>query len=145
MNRIRVPCIAKSNLKPEYRSTGAAGADLRADIDNEITLRVGERKIISTGVNVQIPSGFEAQIRPRSGLAMKHGVTVLNSPGTVDSDYRGEIQVILINLGDSPFTIKRGDRIAQIVFSHFWQAEFLPQTSIDGTNRGESGFGSTGI
>ena len=129
---------------PSYESKGAAGIDLSADIDNEITLNPLQRKLIPTGIAISLPEDLEAQIRPRSGLAIKHGITLLNTPGTIDSDYRGEIKVILINLSNDNYTIKPNDRIAQIVFSQFISAQFNIVENLDDTDRGNSGFGSTG-
>ncbi|MCL2007807.1 MAG: dUTP diphosphatase [Treponema sp.] len=129
---------------PEYESFGAAGMDLKAFLDEDILILPFGRAKIPTGLFLEIPSGFEAQIRPRSGLAVKHGITVLNAPGTIDSDYRGELEVILINLGEGPFTVKNGERIAQMIIcpvsrAIVTEAEFLSQTK-----RGAGGFGSTG-
>jgi dUTP pyrophosphatase len=118
---------------------------LRADIRTEISLPPGERVVVPTGLRLEIPEGFEAQVRPRSGLALSHGVTVLNAPGTIDSDYRGEVRVILINLGSEPFTVRRGDRIAQIVFAPAVRARFASREIIAESARGEGGFGSTGL
>ena len=129
---------------PSYESKGAAGIDLSADIDNEITLNPLQRKLIPTGIAISLPEDLEAQIRPRSGLAIKHGITLLNTPGTIDSDYRGEIKVILINLSNDNYTFKPNDRIAQIVFSQFISAQFNIVENLDDTDRGNSGFGSTG-
>ena len=129
---------------PSYESKGAAGIDLSADIENEITLTPLQRKLIPTGIAISLPEDLEAQIRPRSGLAIKHGITLLNTPGTIDSDYRGEIKVILINLSNDNYTIKPNDRIAQIVFSQFISAQFNIVENLDDTDRGSSGFGSTG-
>ena len=129
---------------PVYASAGSAGADLSALLRAPIVLEPGCREKISTGIRLEIPAGWEGQVRPRSGMADRHGVTVLNTPGTIDSDYRGEIQVILINLGENPFVVANGDRIAQIVFSPIDQARFESTTSISETVRGENGFGSTG-
>ena len=129
---------------PSYESKGAAGIDLSADIDNEITLNPLQRKLIPTGIAISLPEDLEAQIRPRSGLAIKHGITLLNTPGTIDSDYRGEIRVILVNLSNDNYTIKPNDRIAQIVFSQFISAQFNIVENLDDTDRGNSGFGSTG-
>lgn len=145
MNRIRIPCVQASGFLPAYQSPGSAGADLRADIQGDLNVEPGRRVAVPTGLRVEIPPGFEAQIRPRSGLALNHGVTVLNAPGTIDSDYRGEIRVILINLGESPFLIHRGDRIAQMVFQPVIRAEFVAQEGIHESARGEGGFGSTGV
>lgn len=129
---------------PRYQTDGAAGMDLHAAIDYAILLAPGERRAIPTGLILEIPSGYEGQIRPRSGLALKHGVTVLNAPGTIDSDYRGEVAVILINHGTEPFTIERGDRVAQIVFAPVVRAELVETSETSETHRGIGGFGSTG-
>jgi dUTP pyrophosphatase len=140
----KVKIIAKDpKYLPSYQSELAAGADLRACIESPIVLAPGERKLIPTGIKIALPKGFEAQIRPRSGLALKYGITVLNTPGTVDADYRGEVGVILINLGQLPFTINPCERIAQMVITNHDQAEFETVTSLDETERGEGGFGST--
>jgi dUTP pyrophosphatase len=131
---------------PSYQTRDAAGLDLIAAIaaDAPITLRTGMRAMVPTGLIIELPRGHEAQIRPRSGLAAKHGVTVLNSPGTIDADYRGEVSVILINHGPSPFTIKRGDRIAQMVIAPVVQAKLVETVALSKTKRGSGGFGSTG-
>jgi len=145
MNEIRVPCVQGSGFLPEYQSPGSAGADLRADIDGEIRLEPGGRAVVSTGLRLEIPPGFEAKIRPRSGLALNHGITVLNAPGTIDSDYRGEVRVILVNLGSEAFAVRRGDRIAQIVFQAAVRGHFVAQEGVADSARGEGGFGSTGL
>jgi len=145
MEKVTVPCVANVGCLPEYKSRGAVGADLKADISTKIKLKPGERRLLPTGFWLQVPSGYEAQIRPRSGLALQHGVTLLNSPGTIDSDYRGEVKVILINLGSEEFPIQKGDRIAQIVICPIVVAEFEQRTNLDFTDRGEGGFGSTGV
>ena len=129
---------------PNYESEGAAGMDLSADIDSDIIIKPLERSLIPTGIAISLPEDLEAQIRPRSGLAIKHGITLLNSPGTIDSDYRGEIKVILVNLSNDNYTIKPYDRIAQIIISQFVKAEFEIAENLDKTDRGNSGFGSTG-
>ena len=129
---------------PFYASAQAAGADIRAAIDEDVVLQPGEHKLIKTGFAMALADGYEAQIRPRSGLAYKHGITVLNSPGTIDADYRGEVGVILINHGKEPFTITRGERIAQMVIAQFVQADFSEVTELSETVRGEGGFGSSG-
>ncbi len=139
-----VRCAGGAEWLPDYRSAGASGADLRARLDAEVVLRPGQRALVPTGLHLQIPPGLEAQVRPRSGMAARSGVTVLNSPGTIDSDYRGEIQVILVNLGDSDVTIRSGDRIAQLVFSSVVRVSFSRASSLEGTSRGSGGFGSTG-
>jgi dUTP pyrophosphatase len=133
------------DLLPAYQTEGAAGMDLRADIDEEIVLPPMGRAMIPTGISVALPAGVEAQVRPRSGLAARHGVTCLNSPGTIDSDYRGEILVILINLGNEPFSVRRGDRIAQLVFATALRASLRVVDDLDVTRRGEGGFGHTGV
>jgi len=129
---------------PEYASEGAAGLDLRAAVASEVVIQPLQRAIIPTGIRVSLPDGYEAQVRPRSGLAADYGITLLNSPGTVDSDYRGEISVIVINLGDRPFTIKRGDRIAQLVVGPVARVEWSLQSELDETPRSSGGFGHTG-
>jgi dUTP pyrophosphatase len=130
---------------PRYESELAAGMDLRAAVDEPITLAPGERKLIPVGIAIALPAGYEAQVRPRSGLALKHGITCLNSPGTVDADYRGEIRIILINLGQEPFTISRGERIAQMIIAPVTQGEWVEVNSLDETKRGADGFGSSGV
>jgi len=129
---------------PHYASTHAAGADLRAAIDEEIVLQSGEHALIPTGFAMALPAGYEAQVRPRSGLALKHGITVLNSPGTIDADYRGEVGVILINHGKHPFHIQHGDRIAQMIIAPVMQADWKEVETLDATERGTGGFGSSG-
>jgi dUTP pyrophosphatase len=128
---------------PAYESEGAAGLDLRAAEACEIA--AGERALVATGLSIAIPRGFEGQVRPRSGLAAKHGVTVLNAPGTIDSDYRGEVKVILVNFADAPFRIARGDRIAQLIVAPVTRVEIAEVESLDATARGEGGFGSSGV
>lgn len=130
---------------PRYESGGAAGADIRARIDHTITLKPGQRELVPTGLMMEIPEGYECQVRPRSGLAAKHGVTVLNSPGTIDSDYRGEVKVILINLGSDVFSINDGDRIAQLVFAPAVQVRISLAPELSESGRGSGAFGSTGI
>jgi len=138
-----------TNQDPEYATDGASGFDLRADITEPIVIEAGHRSIVPTGLYFELPDNFEMQIRPRSGLAAKNGVTVLNSPGTIDADYRGEIKVILINLGQEPFTIKHGDRIAQAVITQVTANNYLTLKKIDevetNTGRSSDGFGSTGL
>jgi len=129
---------------PFYATAHAAGADLRAAITDTMVIEAGEKALIKTGFAMALPDNFEAQIRPRSGLALKHGITVLNSPGTIDADYRGEIGVILINHGTESFTVQRGDRIAQMIIAPFVQADFQCVDRLDETVRGEGGFGSSG-
>ncbi len=131
---------------PAYQSAHAAGLDLLAAVseDKPLTMQPGQRALVPTGLMIAVPPGFEAQVRPRSGLALKHGVTVLNSPGTVDADYRGEVSVLLINHGNEPFTIRRGERIAQLVIAAVTQANLVAVASLSPTDRGSGGFGSTG-
>jgi len=129
---------------PAYQSELAAGLDLLAAVDDPVTLAPGQRALVPTGLSMALPAGFEAQVRPRSGLAAKHGVTVLNTPGTIDADYRGEVKVILINLGDAAFEITRGERIAQMVIAPVLQAEITEVAVLSDTERGVGGFGSTG-
>ena len=130
---------------PAYETGGAAGLDLRAAIDEPVVLVAGERLLVPTGLALQLPDGFEGQVRPRSGLAVRHGVTVLNAPGTIDCDYRGEIKVPLINHGREPFRIQRGDRIAQLVIAPVTRVSLVEVPHLDATERGAGGFGSTGI
>ena len=129
---------------PRYETAQAAGMDLRADIEGERTLQPLERLAVPTGLALALPPGYEGQVRPRSGLALKHGVTLLNSPGTIDADYRGEVHAILVNLSQEPFTLRRGDRVAQLVVAPVTTAELQEVSVLDTTPRGEGGFGSTG-
>ena len=138
-------CAGAPEAIPQYHSEGASGADLRARLEKDLVLAPGARALVPTGLRLQIPRGLEGQVRPRSGLAARHGISVLNSPGTIDSDYRGEVQVILVNLGQEEFRIRSGDRIAQLVFSPVVRVTFRAQPSVDETARGSGGFGSTGI
>jgi dUTP pyrophosphatase len=140
---IAVPTEARDGFFPSYASGGSAGADLRADVSEAVTLEPGGRALIPTGVRLGIPAGYEGQVRPRSGLAVKHGVTILNGPGTIDADYRGEVKVALVNLGTESYTINRGDRVAQLVIAPVLQASFTGAV-LDETDRGEGGFGSSG-
>ena len=145
MARVIVHGQYESELVPEYGSVHASGADLRADISEPLELLPGERMMVPTGVRLQIPEGYEGQVRPRSGLAAKHGVTVLNTPGTIDSDYRGEIKIILYNSGKTSYRIEPRSRIAQLVFAAVVQAEFIQLEELEDSERGPGGFGSTGI
>lgn len=129
---------------PQYATPLSAGFDLRANLDAPITLQPMERRLVPTGLRIALPEGYEAQVRPRSGLALKHGITLLNTPGTIDADYRGEIGVIMVNLSTEPFTIADGERIAQLVIARYEQAEWLETDALDETERGEGGFGHTG-
>lgn len=148
--RIVFTAEADQNIAlPSYETTGAAGADIRANLiagdrADGLTLAPGARMLVPTGLRLAIPAGFEVQVRPRSGLALKHGITLANSPGTIDSDYRGPLGVILLNLGEMPFTIAHGDRIAQLVVAPVVLGRFDLVTTLDETNRGAGGFGSTG-
>ena len=130
---------------PTYQTTGAAGADLYAALEGPVSLSPGERVLVPTGIALELPIGFEAQVRPRSGLALRHGVTTLNAPGTIDSDYRGEIGVILVNHGQDEFVINRGDRIAQLVVASVYQARFVEVSVLSDTERDNGGFGHTGV
>jgi dUTP pyrophosphatase len=139
--------IVKNNpfKLPEYETKGSAGVDLQANVDSPVVLKPMERYLVPTGLFIEIPEGYEAQVRARSGLAIKHGISLVNGIGTIDSDYRGEIKVILINLGDKDFTINSGDRIAQMVFIKHEQADFELVEVLDETERGTGGFGHTGV
>jgi dUTP pyrophosphatase len=145
MNTISVNIINKSsNELPAYATEGSAGMDLRANLDQPVTLQSLERMLIPTGLFLELPNGYEAQVRPRSGLAIKQGITCLNSPGTIDSDYRGELKVILINLSNEPQVLSHGDRIAQMIISSVDKAHLILVQEINTTQRGEGGFGHTG-
>ncbi len=135
---------AKDLALPRYQTELSAGVDVHAAIENELVLGAGEWKAVPTGLCVAIPPGYEAQVRPRSGLALKHGVSMVNTPGTIDADFRGEINIILINHGKNPFVVKRGERIAQIVFNKVETAQFVEKEKLSDTARGKGGFGSTG-
>ncbi len=130
---------------PEYMTKGAAGMDVRISIEEDLILKHGEISLLPTGFKMAIPEGFEAQIRPRSGLAIKHGIGLINSPGTIDSDYRGEVKIAVINLGPEDFTFKRGDRVAQMVIARVWQAGIEVVNQLDDTKRSTGGFGHTGV
>lgn len=129
---------------PKYATKLSAGMDLRANIEEPIVLQPGERRLIPTGIHIGLPQGYEAQVRPRSGLALKHGITCLNSPGTIDADYTGDVGVILINHGQEPFTINDGDRIAQMVIAKYKQVAWVEVEELQATERGDGGFGHTG-
>ena len=130
---------------PSYESEGSSGMDIRANVKEPVLLNPGEIKLIPTGFAVSVPLGYEAQIRPRSGLALKHGIGLVNSPGTIDSDYRGEVGIIMTNWGAESFPIRRGDRIAQMIISRVYKADFVVTDNLDETSRGQGGFGHTGI
>ncbi len=145
MQTIRVRVVNDSGGPfPSYETVDSAGMDLRARLDAPLTLSAGERTLIPTGLHLEIPTGFEGQVRPRSGLALKRGLTVLNAPGTVDADYRGDVGVILVNLSNEPQTIEPGERVAQLVFASVTRGEWEPVEDLSDTDRGEGGFGSTG-
>ncbi len=145
MEKIKVKIVNRSPYPaPAYATSMSAGMDLKADIHEPVTLKPLERAMIPTGLSIALPEGYEAQVRPRSGLAARHGITVLNTPGTIDADYRGEIKVILVNLSDTPFTVEPGERIAQMVVAGHACVEWEDTDMLDGTDRGEGGFGSTG-
>ncbi|MCX8023026.1 MAG: dUTP diphosphatase [Syntrophorhabdaceae bacterium] len=146
MERLKVLVTLRDGaMLPEYATTFASGMDLFAFIEEPVTIRPMERVLIPTGIRIGIPEGYEAEIRPRSGLAYRYGITVLNTPGTIDSDYRGEVKVLLINLGEEPYTVKKGDRIAQIIFKQTLSVEWSITENLPDTIRGEGGFGSTGV
>ena len=143
---IKIKVINKGRQKlPEYATSQSAGMDLRANIDAPICLKPLERRLIPTGLHIALPQGYEAQIRPRSGLALKHGVTVLNTPGTIDADYRGEVMVLLVNFSSTDFIVNDGERIAQMVIARHEQGEFQIMETLDDTERGEGGYGHTGV
>lgn len=144
MTKIQIINRGRQQL-PAYATSQSAGMDLRANLETPVVLRPMERRLIPTGLHIALPEGFEAQIRPRSGLALKHGITVLNTPGTVDADYRGEIMVLLINFSAEDFTINAGERIAQMVIARYEQAELIEVEALDETGRGTGGYGHTGI
>ena len=141
---IRIINKSKNSL-PAYETLHAAGMDLRAELEEQIVLKPMERKLVPTGLFIELPEGFEAQIRPRSGLAFKHGIGIVNSPGTIDADYRGEIKVLLINYGDQPFEINSGDRIAQMVVARHEKVSWEQVESLSETSRGAGGYGHTGV
>jgi dUTP pyrophosphatase len=140
---VRLP-HARDLPLPQYATAGSAGMDLSAAVDGDVALAPGQRAMVPTGLSIELPEGFEAQVRPRSGLAAKNGITVLNAPGTVDSDYRGEINVVLINLGDAPFVVTRGMRIAQMIVARHERAVLVESETLSETARGAGGHGSTG-
>ena len=143
--RIRRLPHAEGLPLPDYATAGAAGADLCAAVEDDLVLEPGERAAVPTGLVVEIPMGFEGQVRPRSGLAIRHGLTVVNAPGTIDSDYRGELKVLMVNLGSAPVTIARGERIAQLVIAPVTRAVFVESAELSPSERGDGGFGSTGV
>lgn len=141
---VEVAATFPEGRAPHYASALAAGADLQALLDDSLVVPAGGRATVPTGVRIALPAGYEAQVRPRSGLARKHGITLLNAPGTIDADYRGEIHVILLNTSDADYTVNDGDRIAQMIIAPVVQAQFALAENLDRTDRGEGGFGSTG-
>ncbi len=144
-NELKVKIVNKSgNPDPEYGSEHAAGMDIRACLKQDLVIKPGEIKLVPTGIYIELPVGYEAQIRPRSGLALKHGLTVLNTPGTIDADYRGEVGIILINHGESDFTVRNGDRICQMIVAKHEKVEWINVEKLNDTSRGEGGFGHTG-
>ncbi len=146
MNRIDIKCTVMPGAKlPAYQTEGSAGADLCAFVPEPVVIKKGGRALIPTGLAFEIPVGYEVQVRPRSGLALKHGITCLNTPGTIDSDYRGQVHALLINLGDEDFVVNNGDRIAQAVVAPVTQGNFLVADKLSETQRGAGGFGSTGV
>ena len=145
MTKILIKKLSKTAIIPKYETQGASGVDISANINEDLTLATNKSILVPTGIAVSIPQGFEIQIRPRSGLAVKKGISVLNTPGTIDADYRGEIKVILINHGNEPFIIRNGDRIAQMVVCPIVQAKFEQVDELSDTERGSGGFGSTGV
>lgn len=143
--QVRVVNLYPDLPLPAYMTPGSAGIDLLAAVENPVKIEPGSIRLVPTGLKIAIPEGYEGQVRPRSGLALKHGITCLNTPGTIDADYRGEVKVILINLGSEPYAIHRGERIAQLVFNQIAKANFVVVDSLEATERGEGGFGSTGM
>jgi dUTP pyrophosphatase len=141
---VRITRVRPDAQLPKYMTDGAAGMDLAASVDGEVTIAPGARQLVGTGVAIALPRGFEAQVRPRSGLAYKHGVTVLNAPGTVDEDYRGEIKVLLVNHGQEPFVVRAGERIAQLVIAPVARVRLDEEATLDETVRGAGGYGHTG-
>lgn len=149
MKRIKVKIKRKESAKdlpiPAYATAGSSGVDLYADVEDEVTISPGEIKLISCGIYIELPEGYEAQIRPRSGLALKHGITMVNTPGTIDSDYRGLVNLIVINHGKEEFVIKHGHRLAQMVFGEITRADFVEMEELAETGRAHGGFGHTGV
>lgn len=143
--QIQVRVTDASGRLPRYATPDSAGMDVHAFLKSPLTIAPGGRALVPTGLRVQLPHGFEMQVRPRSGLALRHGITLLNAPGTIDADYRGEIGIILANMGSEPFTVNDGDRIAQLVLARCYTVQWLPSESLDDTARGDGGFGHSGI
>ena len=144
--KVKIEVVNKGrHALPQYATPQSAGMDLRANIDEPVTLRPLERRLFPTGLFIALPPGYEAQVRPRSGLALKHGITVLNTPGTIDADYRGEVMVLLVNFSSEEFTVADGERIAQLVIARHEQGEWVPVEALDETQRGAGGYGHTGV
>ncbi len=141
---IKIKISSKTQI-PAYQSSGSSGADVFACLEEPVEIKAGEVKLIPTGMSIEIPEGYEAQMRPRSGLALKHGVTLLNTPGTIDSDYRGEIKIIVANFGSGPFVVENQMRIAQMIFCKVYRAEFIETEDVNKTDRNDGGFGHTGL
>ena len=145
-NMVKIKVVKAGNQPlPAYATSESAGMDLRANIDDPITLHPLERQLIPTGLRIALPAGYEAQVRPRSGLALKHGITVLNTPGTIDADYRGELKVMLVNFSDTDFIVNDGERIAQMIIAKHENADFIEVEELDDTERGTGGYGHTGV
>ena len=145
-NMVKIKVVKAGNQPlPAYATSESAGMDLRANIDDPITLHPLERQLIPTGLRIALPAGYEAQVRPRSGLALKHGITVLNTPGTIDADYRGELKVLLVNFSDTDFIVNDGERIAQMIIAKHENADFIEVEELDDTERGTGGYGHTGV
>jgi dUTP pyrophosphatase len=144
MIQVGIRTVGKAGI-PSYESEGAAGADICASLDCDMLIEPGAVALVPTGIFIEVPPGYEAQIRPRSGLAIKHGITLLNTPGTIDSDYRGEVKIIMINFGKEHFTVKNGMRIAQMIFAKVYKGDFVITDSLSSTKRGSGGFGHTGV
>ena len=142
---VEIKIVTKTGKVPEYETSGSAGMDLRANLESSVVLKPGERRLIETGLFVEIPEGYEAQVRARSGLSIKHGITLINGIGTIDSDFRGELKVPLVNLGQEDFVIEDGDRIAQMVIAKYSKVTWKIADSLSETGRGEGGFGHTGV
>ncbi len=144
MEKVKIRIVSKSGVLPQYETEGSAGMDLRACLEAPVSIAPGKRKLIPTGIFIELPAGYEAQIRGRSGLALRAGIGLVNAPGTIDSDYRGEIKVILINWGDKPFVVNDGDRIAQMIISRYANAEWVKSDTLSESERSAGGFGHTG-
>ena len=142
---MEIKIVSKSGIIPEYKTAGSAGFDISAYLEEPVVLKPGERKLVPTGLFIELPAGYEAQVRGRSGLALKHGITVLNTPGTIDADYRGELKVLLVNFSDTDFIVNDGERIAQMIIAKHENADFIEVEELDDTERGTGGYGHTGV